>query len=151
MSTGLGVDGHWIGIRDGDARAVAIFERHYSGTVGPDHRRYGMSGPGESLTLLTIKCDALFIWLKNKVERYDKQVGVNCTIFRNEGCVQSSTLIMEADELAWGRWPGERLFTYVYDEKVKSVNPGYCFKKAGWITCGRNKDRRLTILEKFPA
>jgi hypothetical protein len=52
--------------------------------------------------------------------------------------------------LAWQRWPGKRLFTYVWDAKVKSANPGYCFKKAGWQHCGRNADGRLTILEKLP-
>ena len=102
------------------------------------------------MTLITATGDALFVWLKNRVERYDKQVGVNCTVFRNEGPVLSSDLILEAEELAWQRWPGERLFTYVWDAKIESVNPGYCFKKARWTACGRNKDGRLTILEKFP-
>jgi hypothetical protein len=31
---------------------------------------------------------------------------VNCAVFRNEGPVLSSDLILEAEELAWGRWPG---------------------------------------------
>jgi hypothetical protein len=75
---------------------------------------------------------------------------VNCAIFRNEGQRLSSDLILAAEEMAWRRWPGERLFTYVWDAKVKSVNPGYCFKMAGWTSCGRNKDGRLTILEKWP-
>ena len=151
MQKGFGIEGHWIGIKDGDARAVKIFQRHYSARAGKvDHIRYGMSGPGHSLTLLTVEHNALFIWLKNTTDRYDGQVGVNCTIFRNEGPILSSTLIQEAMELAWSRWPGERLFTYVWDAKVASVNPGYCFKKAGWKTCGRNKDGRLTILEALP-
>ncbi len=148
---GLGIDGHWIGVLDGDPRAVSIFERHYSVVnKRADHQRYGMSGPGQSMTLMTVACDALFIWLMNTVERYDKQEGVNCTVFRNEGPTLSSVLILEAEELAWGRWPGQRLFTYVWDAKVKSVNPGYCFKQSGWRTCGRNADGRLTILEKLP-
>jgi hypothetical protein len=148
--TGLGIDGNWVGIKDGDPRAVALFNRHYSARRGGDRIRYGMSGPGQTMTLLTIRCDALYIWLNNQVERYDGQVGLNCTIFRNEGPVLSSELILEAEELAWQRWPGIRLFTYVWDSKVESVNPGYCFKMAGWKTCGRNADGRLTILEKLP-
>ena len=148
--TGLGIDGNWIGIKDGDPRAVALFNRHYSARRGGDRIRYGMSGPGQTMTLLTVQCDALYIWLNNQVERYDGQVGLNCTIFRNEGPVLSSELILEAEGLAWQRWPGIRLFTYVWDSKVESINPGYCFKMAGWKTCGRNADGRLTILEKYP-
>ena len=147
---GFGIDGNWIGIKDGDPRAVGLFNRHYSVRRGGDRIRYGMSGPGESMTLLTLRCDALFIWLYNKVERYDGQEGLNCTVFRNEGVILSSQLILEAEALAWRRWPGKRLFTYVWDAKVASVNPGYCFKKAGWKPCGRNADGRLTILEKLP-
>ena len=148
--TGLGIDGNWVGIKDGDPRAVALFNRHYSARRGGDRIRYGMSGPGQTMTLLTVQCDALYIWLNNQVERYDGQVGLNCTIFRNEGPILSSELILEAEALAWQRWPGIRLFTYVWDSKVESVNPGYCFKMAGWKTCGRNADGRLTILEKLP-
>jgi hypothetical protein len=149
---GLGIDGHWIGIHDGDPRAIPIYRRHYSArlTKGGTNRE-GFVGLGYKMVLITLACDALFVWLKcNDGLRGDGQLGVNCTIFRNEGPVMSSTLIQEATELAWQRWPGERLFTYVWDAKVKSVNPGYCYKMAGWQTCGRNKDGRLTILEKYP-
>ena len=41
------------------------------------------------------------------------ETGVNCAVFRNEGPVRSSELIMAADAVAWLRWPGERLYTYV--------------------------------------
>jgi hypothetical protein len=51
--------------------------------------------------------------------------------------------------IAWQRWPGERLYTYVNPRKVKSENPGYCFKVAGWTTCGTTKWRKLTILETY--
>lgn len=73
-----------------------------------------------------------------------------CSIFRNESEVLSSLLIEEACQLAWQRWPRQRLFTYVWDDKVKSPNPGYCFKLAGFKYCGRNKDGRLSLLERLP-
>tara|TARA_Y100000310_G_scaffold328100_1_gene395634 strand:- start:25132 stop:25653 length:522 start_codon:yes stop_codon:yes gene_type:complete len=149
----LGVEGHWLSIHDGDARALAIFKRHYSYR----HRAHGQLrgnatfvGQGEKVVLLTLDCRALFVWQLSTVTRYDGQEGVRCSVFRNEGPLLSSMLILEAEELAWQRWLGKRLFTYVWDAKVKSVNPGYCFKMAGWKTCGRNKDGRLTILEKWP-
>lgn len=102
------------------------------------------------MVLLTVNCDALFVWLRNTVARFDDQEGINCAVFRNEGSVLSSDLIREADDLAWQRWPGVRHFTYVADEKIKSVNPGYCFLRAGWQRCGRNANGRLTILERLP-
>lgn len=62
-------------------------------------------------------------------------------------------------EILWGDardfgtvqpWPWQRLFTYVWDAKVKSVNPGYCFKMAGFGYAGCNKDGGLSILERVP-
>ena len=145
----LGVEGHWIGSKDGDPRGLGLFRQHYSARRYRDGRRRSLFvGPGEKMVLLTVGVDALFVWRKFLSD--DDQEGVNCAVFRNEGPVLSSDLILEAEELAWGRWPGERLFTYVWDAKVKSVNPGYCFKKAGWDVCGRTKINRLTILEKLP-
>ena len=44
-------------------------------------------------------------------------------------------------------WPGERHYTYVRAEAVRSSNPGYCFQKAGWNKCGYTQNG-LTILER---
>jgi len=139
----------WIPVKDGDDRARGIYLRHYSARKYRDGRlRRLFVGPGEKIVLLTIECDALFIWRKFISD--DNQEGVNCAVFRNEGTKLSSDLILEAEELAWNRWPGERLYTYINDGKVKSSNPGYCFKCAGWQVFGRNKSGKLTILEKLP-
>ncbi len=139
----------WIPAHDGDDRARGIMRRHYSARHYKDGRNPRLFvGPGEKMVLLTPNCDALFVWRKFISD--DGQQGVNCAVFRNEGTAQSSELIKEAVVLALERWPGERLYTYVWDAKVRSVNPGYCFKMAGWNVCGRNKDGRLTILEILP-
>ena len=98
------------------------------------------------MTLLTPLCDALFIWIKQKY-RLDRQVGVNCAVFRNEGTVLSSDLIREASDMAEARWPDERLYTYVNPRRIRSTNPGCCFLKAGWRVCGESKGG-LIILEK---
>ena len=50
---------------------------------------------------------------------------------------------------AWRRWPGARFYTYVNPRRVRSVNPGFCFKAAGWRLCGITKTRRLLVLEAF--
>ena len=71
-------------------------------------------------------------------------------IGRNEGQRLSSELILEAEALAWSKWPGERFYTYVDPRKIKSKNPGFCFLKAGWRKCGITKVNKLLILEKLP-
>jgi hypothetical protein len=137
----------WLPALDGDPRALALYQRHYSCTnLAPANGQF--MPPEEKMVLLTLECDALFGWLKNRVERYDKQEGVICTVFRNESAHLSSSLIEEACEIAWQKWPGERLFTYVDAGKVQSSNPGYCFIKAGWQKCGKSKGG-LILLEKL--
>lgn len=143
------VDGYWIGIKDGDARARALFHRHYSYRPYTDGRKPKLFvGPGEKMVLMTVNCNALFVWRKFKSANGQK--GVNCSIFRNESPILSSELILEAEQLARKRWPGERFYTYIDPRKVKSPNPGYCFKIAGWGVCGQTKANKLIILEKLP-
>jgi hypothetical protein len=138
----------WLSVLDGDARARDIFNRHYSRRHYADHRKRTIFvGPGEKMVLLTQECDALFVWRKFISD--DGQNGINCAIFRNESKRLSSQLILDAEVLAWGRWPGERLYTYVNPRKIKSTNPGYCFLKSGWNKCGVSKGGMI-ILEKLP-
>lgn len=153
------LDGHWLSSWRSDPRAAALYRRHYSAEKNARtfRRPFNFMGPGETMVLLTSDSDALFAWQRNVgAPRLDKQEGVCCSVFRNESPLLSSELIREADALAWSRWPGLRHFTYVWDSKVATSshpgrNPvGWCFKKAGWRTCGRNADGRLTILEILP-
>lgn len=128
---------------DGDGFARLLADRHYS------RKSKGANlfvGPGEKMVLVTLNYDALFVWRLARL-REDNQKGIECSLFRNESNILSSELIKEAMSWAWKRWPGQRLFTYVADKKIRSVNPGCCFKKAGWRKCGRNKSGKLTILE----
>ncbi len=133
-------------VRDGDHTARSIFNRHYSRKHYADGRAPSLFvGPGEKMVLITADARALFVW--RKFISGDSQQGVNCAIFRNEGGARSSDLIREAMRLAWLRWPGERLYTYVNPRKLRSTNPGYCFMQAGWRKCGVTKWNRLVILE----
>lgn len=136
--------GHWIPIKDGDLRAYALYQRHYSAHHYKTKRKRLFAGPGFKLCLMTVYCDALFVWRKFK--SLDTQTGISCAVFRNESDVLSSELIAEAMQRAWLRWPGERLYTYVNAAKVQSKNPGYCFKVAGWKQCGLTQ-KRLLIFE----
>lgn len=137
----------WLPVLDGNAQARAIFNRHYSRRLYRDGRKPKLFvGPGEKMVLLSVDGKALFVWRKFKDD--SGQRGVNCAVFRNEGPLLSSELIRQACEWAWARWPNERLYTYVNPAAIESVNPGCCFKKAGWKTCGWTKGR-LVILHKY--
>lgn len=126
---------HWYGVSRRDPRVVGLYARHYSsaknGKTIRDWLDHGITAPGETITLMTSDCSALFVWLRQKYVQNDQR-GVNCAVFHNEGGILSSVLILEAEEFAWARWKDERLFTYVNLDEVESRNPGYCFKKAGW-------------------
>ena len=138
----------WYGVKDGDALVRDMANRHYSRRAYRDGRTVRLTvGPGEKMLLKTPDARAVFIWRKFIDD--SGQTGVNCAMFRNEGPLLSSDLIRQACDLAWGRWPGERLYTYVNPRRVKSSNPGYCFIKAGWRRCGTTKGG-LMIFELLP-
>lgn len=150
----LDLDGHWIEVKDGDERVAQIYFRHYSCYQYQDNRRaqYGyrnrflVMGPGQKMVLLAVDGKAIFGW--RKFIDASGQVGVNCAFFRNESPSVASELILDAERHAWRRWPGERFYTYVNPGAIRSSNPGYCFKIAGWRQCGYTK-QGLLILEKF--
>ena len=137
----------WVEVKDGDDTVRSIFDRHYSRQRYKDGRSPLLFvGPGEKMVLMTPDALAIFVWRKFKSD--DGQQGVNCAVFRREpGGGLASMLIREAMRLAWARWPGERLYTYVDGRKVKSRNPGFCFLAAGWSRCGITKHNRLIIME----
>ena len=139
---------HWYAVKDGDLTVRYLANRHYSARAYRDGRRVALTvGPGEKMVLKTADGLAAFVWRKFIDDA--GQAGVNCALFRNEGATRSSELILEAEQLAWSRWPGERLYTYVNPRRVKSRNPGYCFIMAGWRKCGTTKGG-LLIFEKTP-
>jgi len=138
---------YWHESKDGDIDARELFDRHYSRYRYKDGRKPKLfCGPGEKMVLLTEAADAMFVW--RKFRSADGQQGVNCAVFRNESPHLSSDMILDAEEIAWRRWPKARLFTYVKAGAIKSSNPGYCFKRAGWRQSGITKVNKLVILEK---
>lgn len=138
----------WLEIKDGHGIARKLFDRHYSRYFYKDGRKPKLFvGPGEKMVLMTSDQSALFVW--RKFVSGDGQEGINCAIFRNEGPLLSSSLILEAETMAHKRWGNERLYTYINPKKIKSENPGYCFKIAGWKVCGVTKVHKLIIMEKI--
>jgi hypothetical protein len=153
---------HWYETKDGDREALALYLRHYSANHYRDGRpRRLFVGPGEKLVLVGADADALFVW-RRFVDDNTGRDGVNCAVFRNEGPHQSSALIREAEAIAWERWPGQALYTYVNSRKVqlergyrKPGAPGHCFLAAGWKyelgkdgQPARTKDLKLHVLWK---
>jgi hypothetical protein len=147
----LGGTEHWRPARDGDAIGLELYLRHYSARAYADRRvRRLFVGPGEKLVLVAHDDAAVFVW--RSFISMDDQVGICCAVFRNEGSVLSSTLIREADDVAFARWPRVgRHYTYVAPSKVRSSNPGYCFLMAGWrragVTKGGHGREQLHVLE----
>lgn len=151
---GLLFDDRWRPAKDGDPVGLAIYGRHYSARRYADGRRRRLFvGPGEKVVLVSHDGRALFAWRRFIDD--SGQEGVNCAVFRNEGDALSSELILEAMAVAWRRWPGARLYTYVDPAAVASSNPGYCFLMAGWRRCGATKGghgrRPQLVLEALPS
>ena len=128
-----------------------LADEHYSRrTVGSPQ----FMPPGQTLVLTTPDSLAVFGWWRphpsSGIRAMNGLDGWTCTIFRNTGPVLSSRLILAAEgELTQRHDVGpDGLLTYVWDKKVASPNPGYCFKMAGWKAIGRSADGRKTLLQK---
>jgi hypothetical protein len=137
-------------IKDSHPIAYELFSRHYTfkkRKISKNMKKF--AGIGETLILLSTSNNVLVVWRK-EIYRKDHQEGINCAVFRNESELLSSALIIEACKYAKAKWGNIRLFTFVNGSKIKSTNPGFCFKKAGWRSCGITKRHRLQILELVP-
>ena len=150
----------WVPILDGDPLAAAMYDRHYSSERSRDRRlargTLYFVGPSQRIVLMTPCRRALWAWRKHR-HRADDQVGVECSIFRNEGPGRASDLVRAADAIADQRWPLERHFTFVDPTKVNGQPAGNVFLRAGWRYVldekgepKRTKERGLLILERPP-
>lgn len=129
---------------DDEMRQLA--DRHYSRrSVGA--RQFAQNG--RKLVLRDVAGLVLWVWMyPDPTMRMDGQVGYNCSIFRNESGRRSSDIILEAERWAFEKWGPNRLYTYVDPSKIKSRNPGYCYKVAGWKYVGLSKSGQH-LLSKF--
>jgi hypothetical protein len=129
-----------------DVEMAALADRHYSRrTRGARQFCYS----GRKLVLRNSEGTILWVWMfPDPAMRMDNQTGYNCAIFRNESNRQSSEIILEAESLAVKKWGPGRAYTFIDPLKIRSVNPGYCYKIAGWKFCGFTKAGKH-ILEKF--
>ena len=143
----------WIVVPKFNSTAAHLADRHYS------RRKVGspqFMPPGQTLVLLTPDGRAVFGWWRpdpsSGIRAMNGLDGWTCTIFRNEApdLYLSSDLILEAEEMLLDRYDcgPDGLITYIEDRKVRSPNPGFCFKKAGWKVTGRSADDKKTLLQK---
>jgi hypothetical protein len=133
-----------------DRGAALIASRHYS-RRNPDSPQF--MPPGQTVCLTARH--AVFGWWRPAPAHFSSaRNGLNgwtCTIFRNEGSARSSDLILAAELQLVEHAPDcgpDGMITYVWDRRVRSVNPGYCFKMAGWEVTGRSADNQKTLLQK---
>jgi hypothetical protein len=113
-----------------DPEMSILADRHYSRrTIGARQFCYS----GRKLILRNTEGTILFVWYWAQDHlRMDDQTGFNCAMFRNESNRLSSEIILEAEQLAIEKWGANRFYTYVQPDKIRSPNPGYCFKVAGY-------------------
>lgn len=124
-----------------DHELAELADRHYSRqTIGSPQ----FVAPGRNLVYRDREGLVVFVWLWQLPEyRDDKEEGYCCSIFRNESQRKSSDIILEAEELATKEWGANRMFTYVDPSRIASVNPGFCFKQAGWKFVRVHKGKHL--------
>jgi len=144
----------WQRVGKFDPRTAALADRHYN------RRKVGspqFMPPGQTVILLSHDEQAVFGWWRpdpaSGIPSINGLDGWTCTIFRNESPTLSSAMILDAERALYqtGHDIGpDGLLTYVWDSRVRSVNPGACFKFAGWRTRGRSADGRKTLLYKEP-
>jgi hypothetical protein len=141
----------WTRTTKFDRDCATVADRHYSRrTVGSNQ----FMPPGQTVVLKT--SGAIWGWWRPHpdagFEALNGMDGWTCTIFRNESSgVRSSQLVLDAEsalvDAGYGCGP-DGMLTYVWDGKIKSSNPGYCFQCAGWKRIDRSADGRKTLLWK---
>lgn len=143
--------GHWIVVPKFTPAAARLADGHYSRRT-PGSNQF--MPPGQTMVLLTPDADAVFGWWRpdpsSGLRAMNGLDGWTCTIFRNIGPTLSSELILDAERRIVDRYDcgPDGFITYVWDDRVASPNPGYCFKRAGWRVTGRSADGRKTLLQK---
>jgi hypothetical protein len=145
---------YWQQVGKFDPRTANLADRHYN------RRKVGspqFMPPGQTLILLSHDERAVFGWWRphpdSGIPSINGLDGWTCTIFRNESPVLSSAMILDAEQALYQtahEIGPDGLLTYVWDSRIRSVNPGACFKHAGWQRIGRSADGRKTLLHKEP-
>lgn len=156
---------HWLRAESGayDAVGRALADGHYS------RRKIGapqFMPPGNRFALITRDHGAVWGWWRphprSGIKAMNGLDGWTCVIFRRVHGAPASELVLDAERALVVEGVGcgpSGMLTYVWDAKVQSGNPGYCYKSAGWHTAGkrhaccksfpqRSADGKKTLLHK---
>lgn len=144
--------GYWLLSGSGkyDPIGVELVRGHYSRRK-PDSPQF--MPPGETIVL--VSRDRLSVWgwwrphPRSGLRAMNGLDGWTCSVFSRHGGPVASALVLDAElalrlleargETAAPCGP-DGMLTYVWRAKVRSANPGYCYKVAGWRkigTCAR--------------
>jgi hypothetical protein len=143
----------WTITDKGDQDVRALADGHYSRQT-PGSRQFCRNG--QNLVFVTADNTAAWVTFRptpGKAKRQDNLDAWECSLFRNTGPILSSDLVAEAVALSialWGDPPRDGVITYVKPEAIRSVNPGYCFKRAGWVTAGKARDGKPMLRAPIP-
>lgn len=137
-----------------DPRCVALADRHYS------RQKIGTPQfvpPGRCLVLYAKTESGEAVWVTSwPFAEYVKHAWAGawvCSIFRNEGAALSSLLIRQAvaaTRAHYGEPPSLGIITFVLPSAIRSINPGACYRKAGWKRAGAAKDGK-PCFQQLPA
>jgi hypothetical protein len=150
----------WVKTHKFDPECAALADNHYSRRT-PGSPQF--MPPGQTW-ILKLPGAVWGWWRPHPSAGIVPMNGLNgwtCTIFRNTSEYLSSDLVLAAEtslrESGLGCGP-DGMLTYVWDSKVRSTNPGFCYKKAGWHVAGtmpccnhmrpRSADKKKTLLHK---
>ncbi len=142
---------HWHKSNRADPKAASIADRHYN-RQKPGSAQF--VPPGRCLVMLSEDQRALWVtsW---PFARWVKHAWAGAwinSLFRNESAVLSSELIRQAVAATRHYWPVVPklgMVTFVDRAKIRSSNPGYCFKCAGFRAVGSTKGG-LVVLQMLP-
>lgn len=132
--------------------AAQMADDHYSRQT-PGSRQFVR--PGRCLVLIAGTKPRSALWVTSWQLHADHAWpgAWECTIFRNLGAGLSSDLITEAvsaTRAVFGEPPPGGMITFTRPEMIKSPNPGYCFKCAGFVMVGFTKVYRRPCLQLLP-
>ena len=139
-----------------DPAAARLADQHYS-RQNPGTAQF--VPPGRCLVLVAgTPVNALWVtsWPLAEYTHHQWSGSWICSLFRNQGAGLSSELISEAvsvtrwyrsQEASWSRDPEpDQFITFVKPDAIRSRNPGYCYKCAGWRLVGHTQIHKLPAL-----
>lgn len=112
---------------------------------------------GQNLVFLSVDARAVWVTFRptpGKAVRPDGLDAWENAVFCSRGSVfLASEMIAEAVELScaiWGPLPADGLITFIKPAAIRSPNPGYCYKCAGWTRTGNARDGKPRLSAPAP-